>query len=196
MIKYTHKAMLGGILKMVFAIVYVQGFLMAEDCLTKSYRAAIGTTQTNIEQTREDDLQYNFTDLSCCCTKQINALFQKKTESMTHRVNPAVDRLIEALQNQRKASDIKIEELVHLKYVNTMYSFFDKDPMKNEKLRMPDDTQNEDGCQDEIVFRKADETNRKGTYREGILKEILTMLHAWEKSEKMIVNKNMIKMFK
>ena len=116
---------------------------------------------------------------------------------MTHdRTNPAVDFLIEALRNQRVSSDIKIEELVHLKYANAIYSFYDKDgeKMKKKKLTMP--KSDKDGCVDTITFRKLklEDRERKGVYREGMLKDILALLYARDKGDKMIVEKNMMKM--
>ena len=184
----------------VLCLCLFQGIVMAEDCLTKSYKSAIGVTKERIEDERKEDLNYSScAGLMCCCSSQIKGLFKEKTKDMTHkRVNPAVDKLIEALRNQRQASDIKIEELVHLKYVNALYSFYDENgtEMKKEKLTMPDS--NEDGCEKEIIFRKleAKDLIRTDVYRQGILKEVLALLHAWEKSEKMIVEKNMIKIVK
>ena len=195
-LKYIRENMHNIVLRSLLLSVFAgEGFLYAEDCLTKSYIAAIGKNKTEIDPDRKEDLDYSSCiDLMCCCSSQIRDLFSEKTEKMTHqRVNPAVDNLIMALKNQRKASDIKIEKLVHLKYVNAIYSFYDKDgaTMKNEKLTMP----SEDGCEDVITFKTPD-ISRKGVYREGLLKEILALVNAWEKSDKMIENKNMIKMLK
>jgi len=174
-----------------------QGLLAEEYCLDTSYKSAIGETQKGIKSIRDVDLDYsNFSDAQCCCSAQIKGLFKEHTKKMMKRLNPATDNLIKALRNQRMASDIKIEELVHLKYVLAMYSFYNEDGKKmgTEKLTMPD----EDGCIGTITFRKLEKEDleRKGVYREGILKEILAMLHAWGKSDKMIAEKNMIKMVK
>jgi len=171
-------------------------YTLGDKCLDKSYESAIGYDRQGIKQERKKDLDYSSCiDPKCCCTEQIKSLFKKDTKRITQkRVNPATDYLIEALRNQRVASDIKIEELVYLKYVNSIYSFYDKDgkKMKKKKLTMP--ASNDDGCKETITFRKleAADLKRKGVYREGLLKEILAMLHAWEKSDDMIVEKNMI----
>jgi len=175
-------------------------YTLGDKCLDKSYESAIGKKKKAIEQVRQKDLEYSSCmDPTCCCTIGIQNLFKDKTESMTHdRVNPATDQLIEALRNQRVASDIKIEELVYLKYINTIYSFYDGEgeEMKNKKLNMPKN--NHDGCKEPITFRKltTEDLKRKGVYREGLLKEILAMLHAWGKSDDMISEKNMIKVLK
>jgi len=189
-----HKNML----KILFlSLIISQVTLLADNCLEKSYKSA------NIDKDdRKNDLDYSSCiaqGVLCCCTSNIISLFKDKTKDITRkRVNPAVDNLIKALRNQRLSSDIKIEELVHLKYANTIYSFYDKDgkKMKKKKLTMPKDA--EDGCKDEIKFRKltTEDKNRKGVYREGLLKEILDMLHAWGKSDDMIAKKNMIKIIK
>ena len=190
--KVMHKLVLKGLLLGLFM---GQCELQAKDCLDLSYESA------KVNKTdRTKDLDYSKCQSknpgACCCTSNIIELFKDKTEDITRkRVNPAVDTLIKALKNQRLASDIKIEELVHLKYVNTIYSFYDKDgeKMKNKKLNMPKD--DDDGCEEEIKFREltTEEKNRQGVYREGLLNDVLAMLHAWEKSDKMIRNKNMVK---
>jgi len=172
-------------------------YTLGDYCLDKSYKAAVGKDKSGITTDREEDWRYNTTDSSCCCTDGILDVFKEKTKDITNkRVNPAVDKLIEALRNQRMASDDKIKELVHLKYVNTLYSFFDKtnEEMKSKTYTMPD----EDGCIDVVTFRKLekDDLNRNGVYREGILKETLSLLHAWKKSVDMIAEKNMIKVVK
>jgi len=181
-------------LKILFlSLVIGQVTLLADNCLEKSYKSA------NINKDdRKNDLDYSSCiaqGVLCCCTSNIISLFKDKTKDITrNRVNPAVDNLIKALKNQRLASDIKIEELVHLKYANALYSFYDKDgeKMKKKKLTMPN------GCRDEIKFRelKAEDKKRKGVYREGLLKELLAMLHAWGKSDDIITEKNMIKVIK
>jgi len=162
-------------------------------CLDKSYISAIGKKKPAITTERNNDLDYSScVDVACCCIDEIKALFKEKTKKMTHeRVNPAVDKLIEALRNQRMASDDKIKELIHLKYINTLYSFYDEDgkTRTSDTFTMPD----EDGCISTITFNKTDQ-NRKGVYREGILKEILSMLNAWEQSADMITEKNMLKL--
>lgn len=189
-----HKNML----KILFlSLIISQVTLLADNCLEKSYKSA------NIDKDdRKNDLDYSSCiaqGLWCCCTSNIISLFKDKTKDITRkRVNPAVDKLIKALKNQRLASDIKIEELVHLKYANTLYSFYDKDgeKMKKKKLTMPKD--DDDGCKDEIKFRelKTEDKDRRGVYREGLLKEMLTMLHTWRKSDDIITEKNMMKLVK
>ena len=190
-----HKNML----KILFlSLVISQVTLLADDCLEKSYSSA------NINKDdRSKDLDFSLCYLrnfgQCCCTYNIVSLFKDRTKDITrNRVNPAVDNLIKALRNQRLASDIKIEELVHLKYANALYSFYDKDgeKMKKKKLTMPKD--DDDGCKDEIKFRKlkAEDKKRKGVYREGLLKEMLTMLHSLGKIDDIITEKNMIKVIK
>ena len=165
-------------------------------CLDKAYPSAIGETKESIDGVREEDLNYSiFSAGKCCCSSQIKGLFKEKTKKITHdRVNPAVDLLIQSLRNQRMASDIKIEELVHLKYVLAIYSFYNEDgkEMSNKELSMP--ANDDDGCKPVITFLKPKDLNRKGVYREGILKEMLAMLHAWKKSDKIIAEKNMIKL--
>jgi len=178
--------------------IIAQESLAKEYCLDKSYQSAIGMNEKNIKKIRKEELDYSdLSDPNCCCSAQIKGLFQESTKDMMDiRLNPATDNLIKALRNQRMASDIKIEELVHLKYVLAMYSFYNEDGKKmgTEKLTMPD----EDGCIGTITFRKLEKKDleRKGVRREGILKDILSILHAWGKSDKMIAEKNMIKMVK
>jgi len=175
-------------------------YQLGDWCMDKAYPSATGKTKKKIENERKKDLEYaSCFDPVCCCSSQIISLFKKKTKSMTYdRTNPATDFLIEALRNQRVSSDIKIEELVHLKYANAIYSFYDKDgeKMKKEKLMMP--TDDEDGCVDTITFRKLNlgDLDRKGVYREGMLKDILALLHAWQKDSKMVEKNNMIKIEK
>ena len=168
--KVMHKLVLKGLLLGLFM---GQCELQAKDCLDLSYESA------KVNKTdRTKDLDYSKCQSknpgACCCTSNIIELFKDKTEDITRkRVNPAV----------------------HLKYVNTIYSFYDKDgeKMKNKKLNMPKD--DDDGCEEEIKFREltTEEKNRQGVYREGLLNDVLAMLHAWEKSDKMIRNKNMVK---
>jgi hypothetical protein len=168
--------------------------LWAEDCLDRSYGFSVnGMTENSLKNRRAQDLIFSpFINLSCCCDRDIINLFKKESKEITHRVNPAMDTLTKALRNQLESSDLKIKELVHLKYVNALYSFYDKDGAAAAKpvLDMEPDG---DGCIDEFTF-KVPVKNRKQVSREGILKEILSTLYKWKDTRDILMGKNMIEM--
>ena len=163
-----------------------------ESCLDRAYDFAVDKDKESLDGDRDNDKQYTVINAQCCCALQINNLFKEKTIEMTGRVNPAMDTLTESLRNQLESSDLKIKELVHLKYANSLYSFYDKDgvAMQQNELDMYTDG---DGCLDKFTFR-IPEKDRKNVYREGILKEVLAMLHEWKGASEMLIEKNMKEM--
>ena len=177
-------------MKVILILCVIWGFLYADECLDRAYILGVGNTKNTLEGQRDEDTQYHFVPAICgiYCTQWILDRVKETTLGITEtRVNPAVDKLIESLRNQLLSSDTKIKELVHLKYVNALYSFYDKED-KNEALL----SSNVDGCGE--VFEFPATHNTQDFNREGILKEILKLLHYWDKASKMIYEKNMKEM--
>jgi len=180
-------------MKYIMILVIVISYSHSVDpCLDRAYKFATSKTKSDLDAERKEDLSYIFVDPTCCCTYNILSLFEDKTEDITGRVNPAMDTLTKALVHQLKASDEKIKELVHLKYTNALYSFFDKDGVKMKQKKL-DLKPAGDGCQEPFKFRvlKKDDKKRKSIYREGILLEILSTLHHWRDIREIQIQDNM-----
>ena len=160
--------------------------LLGDNCLDLSYLRATGETQATINQERINDLQYTFSDHKCCCTEEILNLFRTETHDITYgRVNPAMDLLATSLRNQFLVSDLKIKLLVNLKYVNSLYSFYDKEKENNATVVLKS---NVDGCKP-FIFKARLHGDRKKIYREGILLEMLDYLDSWDKIEQTLVER-------
>jgi len=157
------------------------------ECTDRAYEFATKTTpnpqndKKGVENERTEDLQYitGIGTTTCCCKEQILGLFKEKTGDITGRVNPAMDTLTQSLMNQLRASDIKILELVNLKYANTLYSFYDIGTgVKTNELNLK---ANDDGCQEAAFkFEYKGKGERAKYYRDGLLKEILVVLKKWK----------------
>jgi len=180
-------------LKNIIILTILISYSYAVDpCLDRAYKFATNKTKSVLTAERKEDTNYIFVDSECCCTYNILSLFSEKTKKITGRVNPAMDTLTKALVHQLKASDEKIKELVHLKYANALYSFYDKDGVKMKQKKL-DLKPAGDGCQEPFVFRKLkkEDKKRKSIYREGILIEILSTLHHWRGTRETEIEKNM-----
>ena len=165
-------------------------YLSADACSDLAYTRATGDTESSLNSQRTQDLLYVCPgDVTCCCSGDILDTFKDDTEDITHnRVNPAMDLLAESLRNQFEASDLKIKELVNLKYVNALYSFYDTDTnSKSSTFTLESDV---DGCGTPFVFPIKHHIDRKKLHREGILKQILEVLHHWKNTSDVQTLKN------
>jgi hypothetical protein len=148
--------------------------LLTADCEERAYDLGVGESKSSLESKRSNDKQYN--SMICPCASQINSDVKDATLKITEkRVNPATDILIKSLENQLIASDTKIRELVNLKYLNNIYSFYGKNDTSGATL-----SSTVDGCG--VAFNFPAVSNVKAFYREGILEEILSILHSWKSS--------------
>ena len=155
-------------------------------CLDKAYVKSTGDDKATLDSEREAELVFGCEGEPCClCGSEIVSLFEQDTKDITqNRVNPATDNLVESLRNQYEASDLKIKELVNLKFVNSMYAFYDKKD-KSVSPTMSDD----DHCM-EFSFDAGEKSMRDELFREGILLETIETLHHWRTSSDSLILKN------
>lgn len=156
----------------IFLVLFTM--LNAADCTQRAYSLGVGESKSSLALERASDKIY--LTGSCGCYAVVNTIVKSTTLGITeNRVNPATDLLIESLKNQLVDSDTKIRELVNLKYVNSMYSFYDKQDGKGSVL-----SSSVDGCGENFVFPAT--LNAKPQYRQGILLEIVSVLKALKQS--------------
>lgn len=155
-------------------------------CLDKAYRKSTGDDEKTLNSERTSELNFVCTGEPCCqCGMQIVKIFEDDTKDITqNRVNPATDNLVESLRNQYEASDLKIKELVNLKFLNSIYSFYDK---KNKSITA--NISDNDHCMD-FSFDAGESLRRDELFREGILLETLKTLHYLRTSSDALIIKN------
>lgn len=165
--------------KVIFLLLYFHTILSAanlQSCLDRAYILALDQNWSEVNASRtQDGSNFNFSvngDFGCCCKGWIKSYIKDITLDITeNRVNPATDILLKSLRNQFKSSDVKIRELVNLRYINSLYSFFTYDSNDSSL------TSSVDGCGEPFKFKGVSGSGR--WRREGLLLEMINTLHEW-----------------
>jgi len=77
----------------------------------------------SLDSSRLKDLDFTYSDRTCCCNEKILNLFKIRTKKENHRVNPAVDIMLQNLAELEKTIRLQVKEVENLKQINAMYSF-------------------------------------------------------------------------
>jgi hypothetical protein len=113
--------------------------------LEDAYKNSVGS-KSSLEQSRKNDLVYDYIDPKCCCNSKIMNLFKSETKKFHNRVNPAIDTLIKSLSKEIEYSSLLYKELKNYKVANGIYSFKDLMPVAVDTPYQSPEIPNGDGC--------------------------------------------------